>query len=489
MNDLPKSPSTPRAKKLSPGEFLLAEVAVSPSVEEQKLPRVDIAKSKHFEIDASAELGRVGLQEIASGIESPKERLRLSDLDFANLGTNDASVVAAAIGKNSDQGSLPVNPAQLELEHAVRTAKDQEFLRHEKMQAKMRASIGGSYSFLEKSTLEKLQDQVADLVAIRTNLSEEVREKAMGSASSSFDRAQGKFARILSSQEAARSIGRAKTSSPVEVGVDFGSNLSGEAREKAMGLVNSSNERAQREITGMLSSQDALRSIDRAKIPFLAEVGLNFSTNFLGEVPEKVHDGLNDLSLDLLKRASVTTHISEEAKRTLEAISASVSSETLQALETRQSLMPSRPENTPLGRATIESAENSRLVSQKVDVLVAVVGGLNETFVTEVLPSWIKNAEHNQREAAAAFDQAVRNFRWTQSATLATVMLTLLVTWWQVSVARDIDRENTVQQQKTLEVLREQLVSQKKFIEQQAGESEKLRQLFMSIPQLPAAKK
>ena len=151
--------------------------------------------------------------------------------------------------------------------------------------------------------------------------------------------------------------------------------------------------------------------------------------------------------------------------------------------------MPSRPENTPLGRATIESAENSRLVSQKVDVLVAVVGGLNETFVTEVLPSWIKNAEHNQREAAAAFDQAVRNFRWTQSATLATVMLTLLVTWWQVSVARDIDRENTVQQQKTLEVLREQLVSQKKFIEQQAGESEKLRQLFMSIPQLPAAKK
>ena len=106
-----------------------------------------------------------------------------------------------------------------------------------------------------------------------------------------------------------------------------------------------------------------------------------------------------------------------------------------------------------------------------------------------MLPSWIKNAEHNQREAAAAFDQAVRNFRWTQSATLATVMLTLLVTWWQVSVARDIDRENTVQQQKTLEVLREQLVSQKKFIEQQAGESEKLRQLFMSIPQLPAAKK
>ena len=488
MNDLPKSPSTPRAKKLSPGEFLLAEVAVSPSVEEQKLPRVDIAKSKHFEIDASAELGRVGLQEIASGIESPKERLRLSDLDFANLGTNDASVVAAAIGKNSDQGSLPVNPAQLELEHAVRTAKDQEFLRHEKMQAKMRASIGGSYSFLEKSTLEKLQGQVADLVAIRTNLSGDAREKAMGSENSSYDRAQREIARILSSQEAVRSIGRAKTSSPVDVGVDFSSNLSEEALKKAMGFASSSYDRAQREITGIFSSQKASRSIGRADIPYRAEVGPDFRTDFSGESLGKVH-GLSDLSLDLLRRAATTTHFPEEIKRALKQTSTSVNTEKLHTVETRPMQMPSRPENTPLGRATIESAENSRLVLQRMDGLAAVVGGLNETLVTEVLPSWMKKAEHDQRGARAAFDQAASSLRWTQLAILASIVLTLLATWWQVSVARDIDRENSVQQQKTLDVLREQLASQQKFIEQQAGESERLRKLSSSISQLPATKK
>ena len=377
MNDLPESPSNPRTKKPFLVEFLPSEFAVSMSARELKLP---------------------------------------------NLSINDAGVVAAAIGKNIDQGSLPVNPALLELERALKVAKDGQVLLHEKMQTKILASIGGSYSFLEKSTLEKLQGQVAGLVDMRASLSGEALNTAMGVANTSYDRAQQEMSGILSSQDRIRSIGKADIPYRATGELGFRTDCSGVALERALGLGIPSDDRMQKELGGIQTSNEALR------------------TNFLTD-----------------KTSSIQ--------------------------------MPLRPEDTRLGRAMIESAKNSQFVALKMDALVGVIGGLNETFVTEVLPSLIKKVEHDQKGAKQASDQAASSLRWTQLAILASFVVTLLATWWQVSVAREIDRQSSEQQQKSLDILREQLASQQKFIEQQAGESEKLRKLISSISQFPAAKK
>ena len=106
-----------------------------------------------------------------------------------------------------------------------------------------------------------------------------------------------------------------------------------------------------------------------------------------------------------------------------------------------------------------------------------------------MLPSWIKQVEHDQNGAKESFDQAASGIRWTKWAVIASIVVTMLATWWQVSVARDIDRDNSVQQQKALDILREQLAMQQKFAEQQARESEKLRELLGSKSQATVAKK
>ncbi|OZA27503.1 MAG: hypothetical protein B7X93_09000 [Hydrogenophilales bacterium 17-61-9] len=143
--------------------------------------------------------------------------------------------------------------------------------------------------------------------------------------------------------------------------------------------------------------------------------------------------------------------------------------------------MPFRPEDTPLGRATLESAENAREVAQKMAALVEVVAGLNQTLVKDVLPAWFKQVEDDQRSAKDAFSQAANGLWWTKWAVIASVVVTVLTTWWQVSVARDIDRENTEQQNRTETVLREHLAAQQKLIEQQARDAATMRATIAAL--------
>ncbi len=146
-------------------------------------------------------------------------------------------------------------------------------------------------------------------------------------------------------------------------------------------------------------------------------------------------------------------------------------------------IMPQRFEETPMGRATLESVENSRQVAKKMDDLVVVVAGLNQTLVQDVLPAWFNKIEGDQEAAKSAFDQAACGLRWTKWAVIASVFFTIAATWWQVDVAKSIDRENSEQQKRSEAILREQLAAQQKLIEQQAKDAAAMREVVVTLKQ------
>lgn len=393
MSETPGPPPAPQAKKLSLDDLLPAKAPVVTSLGTLYVRHAYASDWKHFESGDAAELGRAAVRQLANRIEDKKEDGPLADEDFDAFVGADFDALAPAIAKQSGWGALPVGPALQGLGQAVKAAKVQEREPYKKMLEDMRKSIGGSYAFLAKGTLEKLQDQVAGLADIRRSLSVTgALNEAMRATGLSEDALKGGLARILPFEE-------------------------------------------------------TIRGIDRANIP-------------------------KDI----------------EARRTI---------------NMPPIYIPPRPEETPVGRAAIESAQNSREVAQKMDALAAVVGGLNQTLVTEVLPSWFRQVENDQKSAKDSFDHAASGLWWTKWAVIASVVVTILVTWWQVSVARDIDRENSAQQQKAEVLLREQLAVQKRLIEQQGRDaaqlrglleqqvrdSEKLRGLLDSKPQTPATKK
>lgn len=289
MSETPGPPPAPQTKKLSLDDLLPAKAPVVTSLGTLYVRHAYASDWKHFESDDAAELGRAAVRQLANRIEDKKEDGPLADEDIDALVGADFDALAPAIAKQSGWGALPVGPTLQGLGQAVKAAKEQEREPYKKMLEDMRKSIGSSYAFLAKGTLEKLQDQVAGLADIRRSLSgTEALKEAMRSAGLSDNTLNG---------------GLAST----------------------------------RALEGMI------RDLDRANIP----MGL-------------------------------------EASRTI---------------EMPRIQMPPRPEETPVGRAAIESAQNSREVAQKIDTLAVVIGGLNQTLVTEVLPSWFKQVEHGQKNA------------------------------------------------------------------------------------------
>lgn len=171
----------------------------------------------------------------------------------------------------------------------------------------------------------------------------------------------------------------------------------------------------------------------------------------------------------------------DKAMRGVNAANAAVQVELPKTHDVTEFIMPARFEETPMGRATLESVENSRQVAKKMDDLVFVVGGLNQTLVQDVLPAWFNKIKEDQTSAKGAFEQAARGLWWTKWAVIASVFVTIVATWWQVDVARSIDRENTEQQKRAEAVLREQLAAQQKLIEQQAKDAAAMREVVTAM--------
>lgn len=179
----------------------------------------------------------------------------------------------------------------------------------------------------------------------------------------------------------------------------------------------------------------------------------------------------------------------DKAMRGMNAENVTAQIELPRAYDVPKLIMPPRFEETPMGRATLESVENSRQVAKKMDDLVVVVAGLNQTLVQDVLPAWFKKIEEDQGAAKGAFDQAARGLWWTKWAVIASVFVTIAATWWQVDVSKSIDRENSEQQKRAENVLREQLAAQQKLLDQQAKDAAAMREIVATSKQpVPTAK-
>ncbi|MGD9756428.1 MAG: hypothetical protein AB7U71_02770 [Comamonas sp.] len=133
------------------------------------------------------------------------------------------------------------------------------------------------------------------------------------------------------------------------------------------------------------------------------------------------------------------------------------------------------PENTALGRAALENAQNSREAVERMDRLVEVIGGLNQALVIEVLPAWFKKVEDDQKQAEQTVIQAGRSLSWTKWAVIASVVVAVLSTALQTWITFNLDSSNSATQKETMAILRDQLSSQSKLLEQQNLEAKRMQ--------------
>lgn len=143
-------------------------------------------------------------------------------------------------------------------------------------------------------------------------------------------------------------------------------------------------------------------------------------------------------------------------------------------------------EDTPLGRASYETVKNTRETADKMDNLAGVVADINQTLIAEVLPAWIKNVENGQTATKQAAMQAATSLAWTKWAVVLSVFVTVAATYWQVDVAKSLDKDSSEQQTRAEKVLREQLKSQGDLLEQQKVTESLLREQIAQLKNLTA---
>lgn len=153
----------------------------------------------------------------------------------------------------------------------------------------------------------------------------------------------------------------------------------------------------------------------------------------------------------------------------------------LERLSSVEHLRTFDPADTKLGRATLENVRISQETSQKLNSLVELVAGLNQTVIKDVLPAWVKQVEADQASAQQEFRHASVSLRWTQAAVIISIVVTLGATWWQVQVAREIDHDNSEQQKRVEQLMQQQLETQRQQTEQYARDAESLRAILEKL--------
>lgn len=112
-----------------------------------------------------------------------------------------------------------------------------------------------------------------------------------------------------------------------------------------------------------------------------------------------------------------------------------------------------RPEETPIGKATLESARQIEAMTQLMSQLTAHMASLQETVVGQVLPQWFQKvkadqeqSEENSRQAKESAKSAQASLRvavWTLGL---SIVVTVGTAWWQIYAAKKLDTENSKQE-------------------------------------------
>lgn len=146
-----------------------------------------------------------------------------------------------------------------------------------------------------------------------------------------------------------------------------------------------------------------------------------------------------------------------------------------------ESWMPPLPEETPLGRATLKSAQHIEVVANEIGAVAKNIGNLNQVMIAEVLPQWFRQVQENQKSAEEEARKTSSALKWTKWAVFASVAVTIAATWWQDKVARELDAGNAEHQKAVVELLSNQLSAQQQLIEQQARDAAQLRDALSAL--------
>jgi hypothetical protein len=137
------------------------------------------------------------------------------------------------------------------------------------------------------------------------------------------------------------------------------------------------------------------------------------------------------------------------------------------------------PAGQAAGRAAIageESARQLREVAGLAGQMAEQMGKLQTVFLTDVLPQWFKNLENGSDATNKTLSQAERSLFWAKWALLASVVVSVVMTSWQVWIAHEYKIENDIQQNTSESLLRQHLIASQELNKQLVADSNRFKE-------------
>lgn len=147
-------------------------------------------------------------------------------------------------------------------------------------------------------------------------------------------------------------------------------------------------------------------------------------------------------------------------------------------------LSPSFPkvDQTPIGRAANAaeaSADQLQEVSGLVGQMVDQLGKLHTLFLTQVIPQWVKNLSDSAKATNTSIGLAKQAIYWS-------IGVTVLMTCWQLWIAREYKLDNDRQQLTSEALLRNQLQISQDLNAQLSGDFQRLQKEVIKLNQTMA---
>ena len=138
-------------------------------------------------------------------------------------------------------------------------------------------------------------------------------------------------------------------------------------------------------------------------------------------------------------------------------------------------------EDSPMGKATLESLRLDRTTAAHTAQMASAVSNLQQTFVSVVFPQWSKSLQESQAGAEQTFRQAARSLFWTKWALVASVLVSLGIAVFQFNESRFAGIDSAAQAEKSDAILRQQLELQRHALEQQTKDAAAVRESIEAL--------
>lgn len=136
-------------------------------------------------------------------------------------------------------------------------------------------------------------------------------------------------------------------------------------------------------------------------------------------------------------------------------------------------------EQTATGRAALAGEESARQLREVAGCMGAMadnLAGLHEVFLTQVIPKWKEELEEGTKATTTTLQQAERNIKLAKWALVASVVATVLMTCWQLWIARAYKLEADSQQDRMEHLMTAQLEESRKANQRLADDAKQLRE-------------